>query len=395
MVERRSRELTAEELLFRQVFNEIEDAILLVDTEWTLREMNRTAEVSLTSDQRTAFLERCREYAQSDGVDRSGIDVPPASDHSTFEREDSVHGNTLVIHGDSEVDDRSYECRIFPFTARRSDLTDGFCVLIRDITKRERLEQMKENLIGIVAHELKTPITTCRLQLEAYERKNGSSDATRAMGEDLNHLKRLVDDWLSVVKIDAGTYSVTPDFVTLTPLVSRAKRFVATRYDFHLTVSIAEDAECLYADATALVEVFVNLFTNACRYAKSGTVPQIHFEAFREGGEAIIEVSDEGIGIAPEERERIFGRFYRVMNDHGDSQTRKAGGTGLGLVICRAVCRAHGGDICADEKEGHTVFRIHLPQPAFTEDSPDEGFEPDEASSVARSPRTPSQKEIS
>lgn len=176
LVEQRSRELTAEEFLFRQVFYEIEDSILLVDTNWILREMNRAAEVSLTPEQRSTFLEHCRTRV---GALASGNvmmrDADSNDDQNIGAADATARNGAFVIRSDANGEERSYECRLFPFTARRSDLRDGFCLLIRDVTKRERLEQMKENLIGIVAHELKTPITTCRLQLEALEKESGAS----------------------------------------------------------------------------------------------------------------------------------------------------------------------------------------------------------------------------
>lgn len=355
LVEQRSRELTAEELLFRQVFNELEDPVLLVDMDWKLRESNksnksnysnqpnrpnRPHERTLSSELLNKLIERCR-------------------------RQHEVGGDGAFVARDLiPEDERRFECRIFPFSARRSDLKDGHCILVRDVTSREQLDEMKENLIGIVAHELKTPITTCRLQLEAFERENGASGATEAMREDLDHLMRLVSDWLSVVKIDAGTYAVRPEFVQLTPLAAKARRYVAARHAFRFAADISEDAECLYADRSALVELFVNLFTNACRYAKAGEVPDIRFKARRSGEDVVIEVSDAGIGIDPDKREKIFERFYRIRSDGRNA----AGGTGLGLVICRAICRAHGGSIEADESEGRTVFRIRLPQPQFQDE---------------------------
>lgn len=341
LVEQRSRELTAEELLFRQVFNEIEDAVLLIDKDWMLRESNKTAEQMLSAELKSYLLDKCRSHhteADANGHEEAFVEKSPLPD-----------------------DDRRFECRIFHFNSLKSGWRDGFCILVRDVTSREKLDEMKENLIGIVAHELKTPITTCQLQLESFERDTGPSKATQAMREDLDHLKRLVSDWLSVVKIDAGTYAVHPEFIQLTPLAAKARRYVSARHAFKFICDIAEDAECQYADPGALLELFVNLFTNACRYAKPGEVPQIRFCARRIGENVEIAVKDAGIGIAPENREKIFERFFRVMSGRKNA----AGGTGLGLVISRAICRAHGGTIVADEEDGMTVFRIRLPQPEF------------------------------
>ena len=172
-------------------------------------------------------------------------------------------------------------------------------------------------------------------------------------------MNRLVKDWLAVAKIDSGSYAVHPEPTIVPPLLNKAIRIVRSKYDFAATLDITEDTECLWLDPQAFLELMVNLLTNACRYSKPHEKPTIKVQFSRQPDRVTIKIYDHGIGIAPQDRERIFERFYQV--DH--STRRQVGGTGLGLVICRAIVQAHGGTIVATEEGGQTCFVITLAQP--------------------------------
>lgn len=334
--EQRARELEAEELLFRSVFDGIALPFLLLDDDWTPHLRNRAA-TSLTD----RVVERLVDKA------RAHWTTPEAADTTTVDvRNDDGRLETFALH-------------VFPFSARRSTLAAGYALLVESVTDREALKRMKDDLLGIVAHELKTPVTACRLQVERLESTLGPHEGLRALDRDLDHLRHIVHDWLSVARIDGGTFTVYPSVVQLDPLLRKARRLVRARYDFDFSVSVDEEAECIFADASALTDVFVNLFTNACRYARPDEKPVVEVTARREANCIVIDVCDRGIGIAPEDLERIFDRFYQVSQ----GTRRRTGGTGLGLVICRAVCTAHGGTLEASCAGGVTRFTLRLPQP--------------------------------
>ena len=335
--EQRARELEAEELLFRSVFDGIALPFLLLDADWTPHLRNRAA-TSLTD----RVVERLVDKA------RAHWTTPEAADTTTVDvRNDDGRLETFALH-------------VFPFSARRSTLAAGYALLVESVTDREALKRMKDDLLGIVAHELKTPVTACRLQVERLESTLGPHEGLRALDRDLDHLRHIVHDWLSVARIDGGTFSVYPSVVQLDPILRKARRLVRARYDFGFSVSIDEEAECIFADASALTDVFVNLFMNACRYAKPDEKPVVEVTARREKNDIVIDVCDRGIGIASEDLERIFDRFYQVSQ----GTRRRTGGTGLGLVICRAVCTAHGGTLEASCAGGVTRFTLRLPQPS-------------------------------
>lgn len=328
---RRSRELDAEERLFHAVFDGYADPCLLLDENWTPRLQNTAARTRISPDQSAHVIGRIRAVNEMSGAPI----LVEAANGTTF------------------------SCRVFPFAYRRSELTRGFVLMMEDVTEREHLERMKRDLFSIVAHELRTPVTACRLQADRIAQKLPGDDAVGAIAEDLEHLNRIINDWLAVARIDGGTFSVAPELIPLYPTIRRAARLVRARSSFDLRVDVADEAEIVWADPGGLTEVLINLFTNACRYAKPGLKPQIRVEARREGPDLILDVSDQGIGIAEENLERVFDRFFQVAKGN----KRTPGGTGLGLVICRAVCEAHGGSIQAYSGNGITTFRMRLPQP--------------------------------
>ena len=304
--EQRARELEAEELLFRSVFDGIALPFLLLDADWSPHLRNRAA-TSLTDRVVELLVAKARAHWTSpETADTTTVDV----------RVEDGRLETFALH-------------VFPFSARRSTLAAGYALLVESVTDREALKRMKDDLLGIVAHELKTPVTACRLQVERLESMLGPHEGLRALDRDLDHLRHIVHDWLSVARIDGGTFTVYPSVVQLGPILRKARRLVRARYDFDFSVSVDEEAECIFADASALTDVFVNLFTNACRYARPDEKPVVEVAARREANCIVIDVCDRGIGIAPEDLERIFDRFYQVSQ----GTRRRTGGTGLGTSI--------------------------------------------------------------
>lgn len=337
-VDQRSRALATQERLFSMVFDDIQEGMLLLDEHWHIQHANPAAKKMLPDLSLHELVNTCRTSHQKVG-------------NNMIFYEPENHDQNLV-----------FECTVLPFGTARAEGEKGFCLLFSDVTGKAVVERMKNDLISIVAHELRTPVTACRLQLDLMVQEHGRTTAIEALLGDLEHLSHIIDDWLAVAKIDGGTYRVEPRIVQLMPLVSKAIRMVRTRYTFSISLHIAEEAECLFVDPNAFIELLVNLLTNACRYARKGEIATVEFHAYFKDM-IVIEVVDYGIGFPAEASRRIFDRFFQLENGN----KRRTGGTGLGLVICQAICEAHGGSIVAERKEEKTVFRISLPSINTTE----------------------------
>lgn len=238
-------------------------------------------------------------------------------------------------------------------------------LLLRDVTQMAQLSKLKDSLIGIVAHELKTPIATMRLQAETLTRGNvvlseqEKHSILTEMVEESYRLSNLINDWLDISRFQEGRFDLHLRIVQIAPLIEKAQRLTKQRYNVAFTTEIDPEAECLRADPDRLTQVFINLFVNAGRYKKEDD-PQARCEVrvSKLDNQIVIEVKDYGIGIKSGQLEKIFDRFYQIDM----SSRRRIGGSGLGLAICRALCEAHDGTIHAESLPGEwSKFIICLP----------------------------------
>ena len=234
----------------------------------------------------------------------------------------------------------------------------------RMATDLEAADQHRRELIANVSHELRTPIAALQAVLENAVDGVAQPDTLETALAQTQRLGRLVTELLDLSRIDAGTYELQAQDCDLEPLLAQAvaeaevtARLAGRGIGFRVVVP---DPTTVRADPGRLHQVVVNLLDNAARHGPPGS--EVHVSGRREGGNIVIEVRDEGPGIAPEDRERVFGRFIRGERAVG-------GGTGLGLAIARWVVDLHGGRIAVagsavPETEPGCRIRVTLPSPA-------------------------------
>jgi PAS domain S-box-containing protein len=223
--------------------------------------------------------------------------------------------------------------------------------------------RLREDFLSVASHELHTPLTPLRLHLQTLRRSLASSGdgvasllpkVDKSLGQ-VTRLSHLVDDLLDVSRLTAGRLHLRVEDVDLVEMTwDLAERFAEqARAAGSALVITAEDAAVGRWDRMRLEQVLTNLIANALKYGVGKPV-EIHVTA--SGGQAHWSIRDQGIGIAPEDLERIFGRFERAV------PTRQYGGLGLGLYISREIVRAHGGDIRVESQPGQGArFTAELP----------------------------------
>ena len=212
-----------------------------------------------------------------------------------------------------------------------------------------------------VSHELRTPLTALRSVGEVALRGNHDAEGYRevigSMLEEVDRLTRLTDELLALARADAGEAKLRKEPLELGALareVAGHLSVLAEEKQQRLEVEAAPVA--LEADRTVLRQALVNLVVNAIKYSPERT--RIRLRAGRRDDAAFVEVKDEGPGVAPEHRERLFERFYRVDK----SRSREMGGTGLGLALVKWSAEAHGGRVELETEVGYgSTFRIVLP----------------------------------
>jgi signal transduction histidine kinase len=226
------------------------------------------------------------------------------------------------------------------------------------------VDRMKDQFVGSVSHELRTPLTSIvgyvELLLDEEEFDNLDDEQRQFLAiidRNCNRLTRLVDDILFIARVDAGRLSLELQAVDLAKLASLAvesARPFAGRKNQTLELEAEPDLPALQADPTRMNQLIDNLISNGIKYTpEGGTVTVV----VARSGEAIhVEVRDSGVGIPPDELEKLFVRFFRA------STSGVAQGTGLGLSIVKSIVEAHRGtiDVRSELGEG-TTFLVDLP----------------------------------
>lgn len=232
----------------------------------------------------------------------------------------------------------------------------------RLLTETERL---RSALLSSVSHDLRTPLvsikgaTTALLQLDNSLAENDKRDLLENVLEETDRLNRYVQNLLDMTRLGYGAVTPKSDWREIREIIGAARRALRQILDERsIEISIPEESEVIHTDAGLLEQVLVNLLENAAKYSPSGT--SIAIEGHRQNSSYELSVCDQGPGISPPERERVFDLFRRA----GSADQRPAG-TGMGLAICKGFIEALGGTIrVSDRPAGRgTCFTIRLPQP--------------------------------
>ena len=246
------------------------------------------------------------------------------------------------------------------------DLAVAATAMIEQLAVEERArtqsDAARRDLVAAVSHDLRTPITSLQLLAEAIGDEIIDAGQRRAyvdrMSTHVTALSALIDDLFELSRLEAGDIDWSLEQVALGELVDEtveAMRVHAEAKRVRVSTSLPDELDPARANPEKLQRVLFNLIQNAIRHTPADGSVVIHAEPTASGIE--IHVIDDGEGIAPDERERVFASFYRA----GDRATRSDAGAGLGLAVARAIVEAHGGRIWIADSETGTCVRFSLP----------------------------------
>jgi PAS domain S-box-containing protein len=231
-----------------------------------------------------------------------------------------------------------------------------------DVSQRVESDQLRRDFIGVVSHELKSPLTGIKLYGQLLHKKLGDTDNGISVGflekilQQVNHMEKMLADLTDVATIRTGRMqlNIAPfDFNALAYEVAESLQQTTDKHFIQLNLMTSN---LISADEERLRQVIVNLVSNAIKYSPDGG--DIKISAQEKDSYLMICVQDNGMGIPGRDKDRIFDRLYRV-----NGQTKGIKGLGLGLYICRQIIQLHGGSIEVDSEEGKgSAFRISLPQ---------------------------------
>ena len=249
-----------------------------------------------------------------------------------------------------------------------SRLPDGSrLVRLSDRSRAYAAEQMRVDFVANASHELRTPLATLLGFLETLQDEGAAGDSKtrgrflKIMFDEASRMRALVEDLLSLSRVEAERFTVPRTPVDLLPLIEDAKtglaRLIEERHS-PIEVEKHSDSTVVAGDRAQLLQLISNLISNALKYGRCGVPVRVRID---DAGSGMVRVAviDQGEGIAPEHLPRLTQRFYRV--DAGRS--RAAGGTGLGLAIAKHIVERHRGRLEILSKVGKgTSARVYLPR---------------------------------
>lgn len=254
-----------------------------------------------------------------------------------------------------EVEVNANGRRVLSFTS--APITDsagghaGGVIVIRDVTTQRDIARLRDDLLSIAAHDLRTPATVLKIHAQMLQRELGAdnndvAERVQIMLDQTDRLSRMLNVLLDLSRVEAGRLDLRLEPTDLMQLIRTAVLGLQALSSKHtIRVHGPERVEGRW-DAARLGQVLQNLLTNAIKYAPDGGA--ITVTVLEEGDSVTAEVRDQGLGIAPDELPHLFSRFYRV------ARTRGLEGSGLGLYVCQGIISAHGGRIwAASEGPGH------------------------------------------
>jgi len=259
------------------------------------------------------------------------------------------------------------------FRLRTLNLADGRVLLVfADITQNRLTERMRVDFVANASHELKTPLATILGFIETLEGPAAQDEPARErfleiMGREARRMNRLIDDLLSLSRIELDKYVPPRTQVDLASLLQDVGKTLAVRLeadDRKLQTETLDDLPPVLADRDQILQVLHNLVSNALKYGRSGTPIIVRAEQLPSKPPRIeplvrVSVEDEGDGIDAEHLPRLTERFYRV-NTH---RSRLIGGTGLGLAIVKHIVERHRGQLAIVSRPGEgTTVSFTLPE---------------------------------
>ena len=235
----------------------------------------------------------------------------------------------------------------------------GAVFVYRAVRRQLTMTQQQQNFMMAITHELKTPIAVAKLNLETLQKhkleENKQQKLIQATLQEANRLNTLTNNILISSQLEGGGYELAKEELDFSLLAATCMQDFYNRFpDRKIEAAIEEDAD-IKGDALLLQILVNNLLENAVKYSSKETT--IFFSVSKKNTEAIMQVKDEGPGIADEEKKKVFERFYRI----GNEQVRKTTGTGLGLYLCKKIALDHNADISVTNNHpAGSIFTVHF-----------------------------------
>ena len=332
--------LTEEEKKMTAIVNSIAEGLILVDPNNRILHINPAAERLLDLSQ-DSIDKDITELIHNDELIQ--IEQAPSKNEDT-----NFVSEITLIHHDKKLVLRTIAS---PFLDENGQ-TLGTVYLFDDITREKEIDQMKSDFISLVSHELRTPLTSIIgfvsfiLDGKAGTINDRQRNSLTRVQRQSKRLAALINDLLDISRIESGRIQMEQTPISILDIVTQRIEEIRPQADeksIQLDLTAPESVPQIFGDEARMGQVFTNLIGNAIKFTPNNGEVSVKVEA--DGNLLHVEVIDTGPGIPPEERQKIFDKFYQLS----DISTRQQGGSGLGLSISKSIVEAHGGKLWIDD----------------------------------------------
>ena len=338
-------ELSAERGKLSAVVSTISDAILIVNGEGRVELINPAAETILNVNASESTGKSLAEVVRNHII----VDLWQKAQSTGEQQFTALETPTRLV--------------LQAIASPMEDETGSRALLIlQDYTRMKRLETVRRDFVSNVSHELRTPLASLKALTETVQ-ETALDDPPAAkrflaqMSVEIDNMTQLVQELLDLSKIESGRVPLERTYISPWEMIQPAAermRIQAERSGLSLTVDCPEDLPRVLVDRGRMEQVLVNLIHNAIKFTPPGGSIQVR--AWAQDKDVVLAIADTGTGIADEDLQRIFERFYKA------DRARSGGGTGLGLSIARHLVESHGGRIWAESEVGKgSTFFIAIP----------------------------------
>ena len=347
------------EIRLRTIFENVVDGIITTNERGEIESFNHAAEKMFG-------------YSAAEVIGKNVsmlIPAPHRDKHDKYVDRYLDGAKSKMVGTGREVEAQRKDGSTFPIDIAVNVMWVGeerfFCSIMRDITERKKIDQMKNEFVSTVSHELRTPLTSIRGSLglltggAAGELPPQARSLLEIAGNNTERLLLLINDILDIEKIESGQMAFKFQDVTVKAFLQQAieaNESYASQQNIKLKLTDGGSDNHIYADPHRLMQVMNNLLSNAVKFSADGSTVEV--ATICREGMIRISVTDHGQGIPEEFQSKLFDKF--TQSDASD--TRKIGGTGLGMNITRAIVEKHGGKIAFVTQDGiGTTFYFDLP----------------------------------
>ncbi len=308
------------------------------------REARRIVDRLREPDQTPEQLLQLISYRRGDGRELSVAEFPLTRSLTTGE---TVRGEEIVLRA---PDGRQVSTIINATPIHDEDgAVQSVVVTMQDLASLKQFEQMRADFLAMISHELRAPLSSIKGSAATLVQSGVAFDPAaatqfhRIIEQQADYMQDLITDLLDVARIEAGTLAISPQPVGVEELVEDARStFVTARAGSDIRVELPSDLPSVMADRRRIVQVLLNLLSNAVRHSADDSA--VRLSAVPSGVEVEIRVTDNGEGIAADQLPQLFNKLSRSPGEPG----RDAAESGLGLAICKGIVEAHGGRIRAE-----------------------------------------------